>query len=76
MSREDFDNSLIIVNDIMSKVIISVNTETTVFQVAKMMEQGGIGAVLVKKMIILLVLLLIEILQQKLYLIIFHLIHP
>jgi len=49
MSREDFDNSLIIVNDIMSKVIISVNTETTVFQVAKMMEQGGIGAVLVKK---------------------------
>ena len=49
MSREDFDTSLILVNDIMSKVIISVNTETTVFQVAKMMEQGGIGAVLVKK---------------------------
>ena len=33
----------------MTKAIISVNTETTVFQVAKMMEQGGIGAVLVKK---------------------------
>jgi CBS domain-containing protein len=49
MSREDFDTSLILVNDIMSKVIISVNTETTVFQVAKMMEQGGIGAILVKK---------------------------
>jgi len=49
MSREDFDTSLILVEDIMSKVIISVNTETTVFQVAKMMEQGGIGAVLVKK---------------------------
>ena len=32
----------------MTKVIISVNTNTTVFQVAKMMEQGGIGAVLVK----------------------------
>ena len=49
MSREDFDTSLILVNDIMSKVIISVNTDTTVFQVAKMMEQGRIGAVLVKK---------------------------
>ena len=33
----------------MTKALISVNIETTVFQVAKMMEQGGIGAVLVKK---------------------------
>ena len=49
MSREDFDNTSILVKDIMTKVIISVNTETTVFQVAKMMEQSGIGAVLVKK---------------------------
>jgi len=49
MSREDFDTSLILVEDIMSKAIISVNTETTVFQIAKMMEQGGIGAILVKK---------------------------
>jgi len=49
MSREDFDNSLILVKDIMSKAIISVNVETTVFQIAKMMEQGGIGAILVKK---------------------------
>ena len=49
MSREDFDTSLILVKDIMTKAIISVTTETTVFQVAKMMEQGGIGAVLVKK---------------------------
>ena len=49
MSREDFDDPLILVKDIMTKVIISVNTETTVFQVAKMMEQSGIGAVLVKK---------------------------
>jgi len=49
MSREDFDNSSILVKDIMTKVIISVNTKTTVFQVAKMMEQSGIGAVLVKK---------------------------
>ena len=48
MSREDFDSSLILVRDIMTKAIISVPGETTVFQVAKMMEQGGIGAVLVK----------------------------
>ncbi|MCH8833338.1 MAG: CBS domain-containing protein [Thaumarchaeota archaeon] len=33
----------------MTKAIISVDSSTTVFQVAKMMEQGGIGAVLVKK---------------------------
>ena len=49
MSHQDFDSSSILVQDIMTKAIISVNTETTVFQVAKMMEQGGIGAVLVKK---------------------------
>ena len=49
MSREDFTNSSILVKDIMTAAIISVNAETTVFQVAKMMEQGGIGAVLVKK---------------------------
>ena len=49
MSRLDFSNSSILVKDIMTKALISVNTETTVFQVAKMMEQGGIGAVLVKK---------------------------
>ena len=49
MSRQDFDSNLILVEDVMTKVIISVPTETTVFQVAKMMEQGGIGAVLVKK---------------------------
>ena len=49
MSRQDFTNSSITVKDIMTKALISVNTETTVFQVAKMMEQGGIGAVLVKK---------------------------
>ena len=48
MSRQDFDSNLILIQDIMTKAIISVNTKTTVFQVAKMMEQGGIGAVLVK----------------------------
>ena len=49
MGRQDFINSSILVKDIMTKALISVNTETTVFQVAKMMQQGGIGAVLVKK---------------------------
>ena len=49
MSRQDSDFSSILVKDIMTKVIISVPGETTVFQVAKMMEQGGIGAILVKK---------------------------
>lgn len=37
-----------LVRDVMSKALISVDPATTVFQVAKMMEQG-IGAVLVKK---------------------------
>ncbi len=49
MSRQDFDSNLILVEDVMTKAIISVTNETTVFQVAKMMEQGGIGAVLIKK---------------------------
>ena len=49
MSRQDFDSNLLLVEDVMTKAIISVTNETTVFQVAKMMEQGGIGAVLVKK---------------------------
>ena len=48
MSRQDFESSLILVKDIMTKALISVPGETTVFQVAKMMEQGGIGAFLVK----------------------------
>lgn len=39
----------ILVKDLMSKALISVEPETTVFQVAKMMNEGGIGAVLVKK---------------------------
>ena len=49
MSREDFNSSSVLVKDIMSKTLISVNPGTTAFQVAKMMEQGGIGAVLVKE---------------------------
>jgi len=38
-----------LVKDIMTKAIIFVDPSTTVFQVAKMMEQGGIGAILIKK---------------------------
>jgi len=49
MSNEDSNSSSLLVNDIMSKSLISVNPTTTVFQIAKMMEQGGIGAVLVKE---------------------------
>ncbi|MCH7647628.1 MAG: CBS domain-containing protein [Thaumarchaeota archaeon] len=33
----------------MTKALISVNPTTTAVQIAKMMEQGGIGAVLVKE---------------------------
>ena len=33
----------------MTKAIISVDSATTVYQVAMMMEQGGFGAIIVKK---------------------------
>jgi len=49
MSSEDSNSSSVIVKDIMIKALISVNTATTALQIAKMMEQGGIGAVLVKE---------------------------
>jgi len=51
MSSDNSGKSLseTLVKDIMTKAIISVDCKATVFQVAKMMEQGGIGAVLVKK---------------------------
>ncbi|KAF6249686.1 signal transduction protein [Nitrosopumilus sp. PRT-SC01] len=49
MSPDDFNSSSILVKDIMTKALISVNLTTTVVQIAKMMEQGGIGAVLVKE---------------------------
>ena len=48
MSREDFNSSSILVEDIMTKALITVNLSTTALQVAKMMEQGGIGAILVQ----------------------------
>ena len=51
MSNEGLQKSLseIQVKDIMNKALISVDPSTTVFQIAKMMEQGRIGAILVKK---------------------------
>jgi len=49
MSPDDFNSSSMLVQDIMSKTLISVNPATTALQIAKMMEQGGIGAVLVKE---------------------------
>jgi len=49
MSPDDSNFSSILVEDIMIKALISVNPATTAFQIAKMMEQGGIGAVLVKE---------------------------
>lgn len=49
MSREDFNSSSIKVQDIMIKALITVNPTTTALQIAKMMEQGGIGAVIVKE---------------------------
>jgi len=47
MAPDDINVS-IPVKDIMAKALISVNPATTALQIAKMMEQGGIGAVLVK----------------------------
>ena len=49
MSPEAFNSSSIIVKDIMNTEIITVNPATTSLQIAKMMEQGGIGAILVKE---------------------------
>jgi CBS domain-containing protein len=48
MSRKDFNYSSILVQDIMTRALITVNLSTTALQVAKMMEQGGIGAILVQ----------------------------
>ncbi|MDH3764483.1 MAG: CBS domain-containing protein [Nitrosopumilus sp.] len=47
MTPEDL--SSILVKNIMSTPLISVNPVTTVFQIAKMMEQGGVGAIIVKE---------------------------
>lgn len=41
--------SEILVKDIMNKSLISADSSTTVFQIANLMEKGGIGAIIVKK---------------------------
>jgi CBS domain-containing protein len=38
----------ILVKDIMSRALITVDASTTIYQVAKMMEQGRLGAIIVK----------------------------
>ncbi len=43
------DLSDILIRDIMSRALISVDASTTVYQVANMMEQGSLGAIIVKK---------------------------
>ncbi len=48
MTPDDINIS-IPVKDIMAKALISVNPTTTALQIAMMMEQGGIGAVLDKE---------------------------
>ena len=42
-------NSLTPVKEIMSKVLIFVNPDTTAHQVAKMMNEGGIRAIFIKE---------------------------
>jgi len=37
------------VKDVMTKALISVDPLTTLYQISKMMEQGGMGSILVKK---------------------------
>ncbi len=49
MSHQDFDSSSSLkVQDVMTRALITVNPSTTAFQIAKMMQQGGIGAVFVQ----------------------------
>jgi len=51
MSQDNLDKSLseTLVKDIMSKSLIITDSSTTVFQIANMMDQAGIGAIIVKK---------------------------
>jgi CBS domain-containing protein len=51
MGNENLEKSLskILVRDIMSDSIISADPSTTVYQIAKLMEKGGVGAIIVKK---------------------------
>ena len=47
MSNQDFDS--ILIQDVMTRAMITVNPVTTAKQIAKMMDQGGIGAIFVKE---------------------------
>jgi CBS domain-containing protein len=38
-----------VVKDVMTKALVSVDPATTLYQISKMMEQGGMGSILVKK---------------------------
>lgn len=38
-----------LVKDVMSKALISADSSTTIYQIAKMMDMGGLGAIIVKK---------------------------
>jgi len=38
-----------LVKDVMTRALISVEASTTIYQISKMMEQGGMGSILVKK---------------------------
>lgn len=51
MGHENLERSLakILVRDIMSNSLISADPSTTVYQIAKLMEKGGVGAIIVKK---------------------------
>ena len=51
MDHENLEKSLskILVRDIMSDSLISADPSTTVYQIAKLMEKGGVGAIIVKK---------------------------
>jgi len=49
MSRENSNQSSILIQDIMARTLITVNPSTTALQIAKMMEQGGIGAILINE---------------------------
>ena len=51
MGHDNLEKSLskILVRDIMSNSLISADPSTTVYQIAKLMEKGGAGAIIVKK---------------------------
>jgi len=49
MNNDDSNHTSVLIKDIMTRALISVSLTTTSFQIAKMMEQGGIGAVIVKE---------------------------